>query len=91
MIEDKLHERSKSSNDVWSSFVGEMVKKLIFPKINQMTIELNRLVEDISFLKNKAGSYRKRIEQMENTFSWRITAPLRDSKLLRGLITRLKK
>jgi hypothetical protein len=98
MMEEKLLVDSEFSNDVWSDFVRKMVNGIIFPKVNQMTAEHNRLEtmadsyrNKISMMENKISMMENKISMMENTLSWKITAPLRESKLLRGLISHFKK
>jgi len=62
----------------WSDLVKKMVINVIRPKINQLSSEINQLETDLNFARN-------RIEAMCNTLSWRMTAPLRDSRLLKVL------
>jgi hypothetical protein len=65
----------------------------------------NRYLAEIGLLHNKMGTMsrkidymqgridhlRSRIEEIQHTFSWRITAPLRDSKMLKWILDKKRK
>jgi hypothetical protein len=67
----------------WSDLVKKMVLNVIRPKINQLNSEIKQLNTELNLVKN-------RIDGMQNTLSWKMTAPLRNSRLLKVILTKFR-
>ena len=91
MLEGTLLGEPELSKEAANEFIKRIVNGIIFPKVNQLTVEIDRLEAEVNLFKNKSDLYENKISAMENTLSWKITAPLRDSKILKGLISYFKK
>ncbi|MFX1238961.1 MAG: sulfotransferase [Promethearchaeota archaeon] len=63
----------------WEKIEKSILKSLKQPALIQINSDLKRLELERNHLAN-------RVDAMENTVSWKITAPLRDSKLLKKIM-----
>jgi hypothetical protein len=72
------HLKNKTNREFseWSDIVNKMVINVIRPKINQLSSELNQAIN--------------KIDGMQNTLSWKMTAPLRNSRLLKVILTKFR-
>ncbi len=81
--EGPLKDNTKSEFSEWSDLVNKMVINVIRPKINQLNSEINQLKTELNQAINK-------IDGMQNTLSWKMTAPLRNSRLLKVILTKFR-
>jgi hypothetical protein len=72
----RLPENSDSISVDWSDVLKKIVNNMIRPKLEQLTENINKLNYEI--------------DTMRNTLSWRITAPLRNSRFLKMILTKFR-
>jgi hypothetical protein len=81
--EGSMPENSDSINVDWSDVFKKIINNMIRPKVEQLTGEINEFKKE-----NSALNYE--IDIMRNTLSWRITSPLRNSRLLKIIFTKFR-
>ena len=65
-----------SQNLEWNYPIKKMISNIMYPKINELTEEINK--------------YKRQRDAMLDTLSWRITAPVRNCKILKKIVNYLK-
>ena len=92
--EGRLPEGSDSIHAEWSDISKKIINNMIRPKIEQLVGEMNKLKDEHKKEQNaliiKIHRLQDEIDTMRNTLSWRITAPLRNSRLLKIILSKLK-
>lgn len=84
LLEEGLQKDNTNSEfSEWSDLVNKMVINVIRPKINQLNSEINQLKTELNLV-------RIEIDAMRNTLSWKMTAPLRNSRLLKVILTKFR-
>jgi hypothetical protein len=88
--EGSMPENPDSISVDWSDVFKKIINNMIRPQVEQLLGEINVLKRENSDLKLKTNRLNDQIVTMRNTLSWRITAPLRNSRLLKLILTKLK-
>jgi hypothetical protein len=88
--EGRLPENSDSINVDWSDVFKKIINNMIRPKVEQLMGEINEFKNENSALKLKTNRLNDEIDTMRNTLSWRISAPLRNSRLLKMIFTKFR-
>jgi hypothetical protein len=74
----------------WSDVFKKIVNNMIRPKVEQLISEINEFKNENRALKIETNRLNNEIDTMRNTLSWRITAPLRNSRFLKILLAKFK-
>jgi hypothetical protein len=83
-----MPENSDAISVDWSDVFKKIINNMIRPKVEQLIGEINEFKKENSALKIKTNRLNDEIDTMRNTLSWRITAPLRNSRLLKMIFTK---
>lgn len=75
-----------NSDNEWDQWVQKVVMRIICPEIDRLNQEKKQLKLNIDHLNARNTALKDRIAAMEKTLSWKITSPLRNSKILKRLL-----
>ena len=68
---------------VWQKHLQNLVQTIIVPKLEAYQLEYKKEMKKNDLLE-------KKIDQMQNSLSWRMTAPLRNSRILKQIMKNFK-
>lgn len=66
----------------WNDWIDTLVVNTLNAKLSQVNKEINHYKNELYELGVENNTLQSKIDRMQNTLSWQVTAPLRNSKIL---------
>jgi uncharacterized protein YlxW (UPF0749 family) len=91
LLDEGYSDKNLDTKEVdWSEYQEKAVSALIRLKENKLLNEVAELRKMNNELSSETKKLNNEIESMKGTLSWRLTSPLRNSKLLRAFAKSFK-